>query len=90
MKHKIEFIKEQEILKLEIIVQSPIEDSIHKNWSCNFFITGIVHQDILGANAIQAINLTMQQIKHRLVMLLDDGYTICYLNDDDKVEKVYT
>ena len=89
---KMNFTKADEILNIEIVVQMPTKDTTHKNWICNYFLNGngLIHKDIFGESSIQAMNLAMQMIKLHLMMLIDDGYLICEIDDNEKAISVQT
>ena len=92
LKDKMHFAKAGEILNIEIVVQMPTEDIIHKNWICNYYLNGngLIQKDIFGESAIQAMNLAMQMIKLHLMMLIDDGYLICEVDENEKAINIQT
>ena len=86
------FTKEDKLLYIEAVVQMPIKDIVHKNWVCAYFLLGIevIHKDIFGESAIQAMNLAMQLIKLHLMMMIDDGYLICEMDNNDLAVNIQT
>ena len=90
MKDRMHFTRGGEVLNIEIVVQMPTKDIVHNNWICNYLLNGnkIIHKDIFGASAIQAMNLAMQMVKLHLMMLIDDGYLMCYLDENQKVTNI--
>ena len=90
MHDKMHFTKGDVVLNIEIVVQMPTKDAIHNNWICNYFLNGngLIHKDIFGASSIQALNLAMQMVKLHLMMLINDGYLMCYLDENEKVTNI--
>ena len=76
-----------------VCLDAPEHDFEHDTWFCTYWIIGFgggERFDIIGANAVQAISLALQQIKNRLVMLVEDGYTMCEKDENDVPTKIYT
>ena len=81
-----------ETMGIQVAIYPPKYDHLNDTWIGTFWLIGYgeTSKDIFGASSIQAITLVLQQIKVRLMMLIEDGYTMCEKDESDVPTKIYT
>jgi hypothetical protein len=84
--------KDGQLYTVQVCIDDPDKPEDGRLWNCTYWLIGFgeaERYDIVGNNAVQALSLALQQIKLKLVLMMDEGYTHCEIDENETIVKVF-